>query len=204
MPEIKSTAKRSNRVITLGSGHIYVNPYSGKIPSTYSEIAAFCAEERRLGYIKGGASLEYSQETYEEKDDFGIVRKIITTSETAVMKFGLITWNGETLKTLIDRCTTIEMPKSGNDADSSNVRVTKIGGGGNAQGGYYLEVFQHVDKIDGDVYVSIVCRNTAGATLSFTMDAGTLIEPEFTAIPSDEDGTLILMFEEIKDADTVD
>ena len=178
----------------MGSGHIYVNPYTGKVPSTYSEIAAFCAEERRLGYIKGGASLEYSQETYEEKDDFGIVRKIITTSETAVMKFGLITWNGETLKTLIDRCQTTEMPKSGNDADSSKVRVTKIGGD-------YLAVFHHVDKIDGDVFVAIVGRNTAGATLSFTMDSGTLIEPEFTAIPSDEDGTLILMFEELKDTE---
>ena len=195
MPTV--TAKRSKKTITLGSGHVYLTTYAGTIPETLGAVDELCTEANRLGYIKGGASLEYSQETYEEKDDFGIVRKIITTDETAVLKFGLITWNGETLKSLIDRCSVTEESRTGQDGDTSVVRKTKIGGGGNAQGGYYILVFRHHDAVDGDVYIVLVGRNTAGATLSFAQDAGTQIEPEFTAIPSDEHGTLIQMYETV-------
>ena len=198
MPTVAS--KRSNKVITLGSGHIYLTDYTGTVPQTMAEVDALCTEANRLGYIKGGASLEYAQETYEEKDDYGIVRKIITTEETAVLKFGIITWNGETLKKLIDRCSVEETTVSGETGDTSKVRVTKIGGGGNAQGGYYVAIFRHHDAVDGDVYIVLVGRNTAGATLSFAMDSGTLVEPEFTAIPSDESGTLIQMYETLGSA----
>lgn len=181
------TPKRKKDNITLGSGHVYLTPYSGTVPGSLNALKSYCTEENRLGYIKGGATLEYSQEITEEKDDFGIVRKVITNDENAVLKFGLITWNGETLQKLIDRCKV---------ETQGETRITKIGGVGNAQGGYYVLVFHHVDKVDGDVYVVIVGRNTAGASLSFAQDAGTQIEPEFTAIPCDEDGTLIMMYEE--------
>lgn len=187
------TAKRKKRNITLGSGHVYIATYSGTIPGSLNAVKSYCIEDNRLGDIKGGASLEYSEETYEEKDDFGLVRKVITTDETAVLKMGLITWNGETLKNLIDRCSVTE-------DDTTGVRTTKIGGVGNAQGGYYVVVFHHVDKTTGDVWIVIVGRNTAGATFNFANDSGTLIEPEFSAIPHDEDGTLILMYEETKAA----
>lgn len=187
MPTVAAKRKKEN--ITLGSGHVYLAAYSDTVPTTIDAVKTYCIEDNRLGYIKGGASIEYSEETTEEKDDFGIVRKVITTDETAVMKMGLITWNGTTLQKLIDRCKVTENAEKG-------IRITKIGGIGNAQGGYYVVIFHHVDKTDGDVWVVIVGRNTAGATLSFAPDSGTLVEPEFTAIPQDEDGTLILMFEE--------
>ena len=38
---------------------------------------------------------------------------------------------------------------------------------------------------------------TAGATITFAKDNGTVIEPEFKAKPHDTDGTLVLFFEEI-------
>ena len=47
------------------------------------------------------------------------------------------------------------------------------------------------------MWVVIVGRNTAGATLTFATDNGTLVEPEFKAIPNDADGTLVLLYEEI-------
>lgn len=180
-------AKRKKENITLGSAHVYLATYSGTVPDQLNAVKTYCIEDNRLGYIKGGASLEYSQEITEEKDDFGIVRKVITNDESAVLKFGLITWNGETLQKLLDRC---KVEKQG------GVRITKIGGAGNAQGGYYVLILHHVDKIDGDVWIVIVGRNTAGASLSFAQDAGTQVEPEFKAIPCDENGTLIMMFEE--------
>ncbi len=176
--------KRDKKTITIGSALPYIIPYTDTVP-TVEEI---CVEENLLGYIKGGAALEYTEETYEEKDDQGYVSKIITTNEEALLKMGLLTWNGTTLQHLIDRCKVTE---------TAGKRVTKIGGAGNAQGKYYAICLHHVDKKDGDLWVLIVGRNTAGATLTLASDEGTVIEPEFKAIPHDEDGTLVQLVEEI-------
>lgn len=177
-------AKRDKDTITLGSGKIYLQAFSTSMPT----VETLCTEENLLGYIKGGASLEYTQETYEEKDDLGIVSKIITTSEEAILKCGLLTWNGDTLKKILDRCQVTE---------NGGKRTTKIGGAGNAQGGYYAICFAHEDKTDGNLWVMIKGLNTAGATLTFAVDAGTVIEPEFKAMPHDDNGTLVELIEEI-------
>ena len=92
-------AKRDKNTITLGSGKLYLQAFSTSMPT----VETLCVEANLLGYIKGGASLEYTQETYEEKDDLGFVSKIITTSEEAILRCGLLTWNGNTLQKLIDR-----------------------------------------------------------------------------------------------------
>lgn len=177
-------AKRDKNTITLGSGKLYLQAYSDAMPT----VDTLCVDENLLGYIKGGASLEYTQETYEEKDDLGFVSKIITTNEEALLKCGLLTWNGKTLQNLIDRCKSTE---------AAGKRTTKIGGQGNAQGGYYAICFKHEDLVDGNLWILIKGRNTAGATLTFAADAGTVIEPEFKAMPHDENGTLIELIEEI-------
>lgn len=176
-------AKRDKTSITLGSGKIYLTPYTDSVPT----VETLCVEQNLLGYIKGGASLEYTQETYEEKDDLGFVSKIITTSEEALLKCGLLTWNGTTLKSIIDRCTVTE---------ASGKRTVKIGGAGNSQGANYAICFHHEDKTDGDIWILIVGRNTAGATLTFAADSGTVIEPEFKALPQDDKGTLVQLIED--------
>ena len=160
-------AKRDKKTITLGSGYVYLKEYANEVPATKADLTALCAADNLLGYIKSGASLAYSQETYEEKDDLGFVSKIITTDEEALLKMGLLTWNGTSLKALLDRC---------QSSEANGLRTTKIG---------------------GDVWVVIVGRNTAGATITFAKDNGTVIEPEFKAKPHDTDGTLVLFFEEI-------
>ena len=176
-------AKRTKESITLGSGKIYLQTFAEAMPT----VDDICKEENLLGYIKGGAALEYTEETYDEKDDLGLVHKIITTSEEALLKCGLLTWNGATLSKLIDRCKTSE---------AAGKRTTLIGGAGNAQGGYYAICFHHEDKVDGDLWVLIKGRNTAGCTLTFAKDEGTVVEPEFKALPHDEDGTLIELLAE--------
>lgn len=194
MPTVQ--VKRSKENITLGSCHVYLEAFTDTVPSSITGVIALCTSEKLLGHIKGGASLEYTQNTVEEKDDFGTVRKVITTDEEAKVKLGLITWNGETLQNLIDRCSVTEETVTV-QGTQRKYRVAKIGGVGNAQGGYYILVLRHEDKIDGNVYIMLVGRNTAGASLKFANDAGTLVEPEFTAIPSDEAGTLIYMYEDL-------
>lgn len=180
-------AKRDKNSITLGSGKIYLMTHTSEDAPT---VEAVCTDANLLGYIKGGASLEYTQETYEEKDDLGFVSKIITTNEEAILKCGLLTWNGDTLKKLIDRCTVTE-------DSTKHTRTAKIGGANNAQGGKYAICFKHEDLTDGNLWILMVGKNTAGATLTFAKDTGTVIEPEFKAMPQDGDGTLIQLIEDI-------
>lgn len=179
-------SKRSQENITLGSGKAYIMEYSDAMP----EISAICVDENLLGRIKGGAELSYTEETYEEKDDLGFVSKVITTSEEALLKLGLITWNGNTLKYLADRCTVTEDATKG-------TRTINIGGAGNTQGKEWVVCFAHEDKKDGNLWVLVRGRNTAGMTITMAADAGTVIEPEFKALPHDDKGTLITLIEEI-------
>lgn len=181
-------AKRTNKNIILGSGEIFLKEYNSNQPMP--TVADICTEQYRLGYIKGGATLSYSETTYEEKDDLGYVRKIITTEEEAKFKLGLITWNGVVLTRLIDRGTTEE---------AEGIRITRLGGAGNAQDKNYVLCFHHTDQKDGDIWVLLVGRNTAGLSLAWSTGAGTQVEPEFTAMPHDEDGTLIQYIEQVSD-----
>lgn len=180
-------SKRTQDNITLGSGKAYVMEYTGEMPT----VDAICKEENRLGYIQGGAELSYTAEPYEEKDDLGMVSKVIVTSEEAILKLGLLTWNGNTLAKLADRCKVTE-------ADGK--RTIHIGGAGNTQGKEWVICFHHEDKKDGSLWVLIRATNQAGFTLTYAVDAGTKIEPEFKALPQDDAGTLITIIEETGDA----
>lgn len=176
--------KRDGKTITLGSGKFYYKEFDGEMP-TPEEL---CIPANLLGYTKGGAALEYTEEVYEEKDDLGYIHKVITTNEEAILKGGLLTWNGKTIEVLVDRAKATE---------AGGKRITKIGGAGNAKGKYYVLCFFHEDATDGNLWVLIKGRNTAGLALTFATDAGTVIEPEFKAMPHDDEGTLVELIEEI-------
>ena len=180
-------SKRTKDNITLGSGIPYIAEFTGTMP----DVETICKEENRLGYCKGGATLTYTEETYEEKDDLGYVSKVITTSEEALLKLGLLTFNGDTVKKLADRCTVTEDKTAGTS-------TIHIGGAGNAQGKEWVVCFFHEDKKEGNMWVLIRGRNTAGFTLTFAADSGSVVEPEFKALPQDDEGTLITLIEEIE------
>lgn len=177
-------AKREKKNITLGSGRPYIMEYSGEMPTP----ADICVPANLLGYVQGGASLEYTVETHDEKDDLGYVSKNVITGEELLLKLGLLTWNGDTLQNLVDRCTVTE---------EEGKRTIKIGGAGNAQGKEWVLCFHHEDKKDGDLWILIRGNNTAGLTLTLAADAGTKLEPEFKALPQDDDGTLAVLIEDI-------
>lgn len=177
-------AKRDKKTITLGSGIPYIMEYTGEMP----DHTTICVEENLLGYVKGGAALEYTQESSEEKDDLGYASKTVVTTEDALLKLGLLTWNGATLQKLADRCQVTE---------DNGLRTIKIGGAGNAQGKEWVVCFFHEDKKTGNLWVMVRGNNTAGITLTFAADEGTVIEPEFKALPHDDKGTLVTIIEEI-------
>lgn len=180
------TKRENPDKITLGSGKIYILEYSGTMP----EIDAFCKEENLLGKIKGGAQLTYTTETHDEQDDLGTTSKVIITKEAATLKLGLITFNGQTIAKLNDRCKVTEDKTKGR-------RTLHIGGAGNSQGKQWAYCFHHHDKEDGDAWVRVRGANQAGLALAYAMDAGSKLEPEIKALPSDAEGTLIIYDEEI-------
>lgn len=171
--------------ITLGSGKLYCIPFADTLP----EVDTICVEDNLLGYIKGGASLEYAPTFYEAKDDLGYVIKTIITEETATLKSGILTFNGDTLNKLCDTGRVTEDATKGR-------RILKIGGIGNAQGNKYILCFHHEDPVDGDIWVLIVGQNQAGFTLAFAKDAETVIDAEFKCLSQDSEGTLIQYIEE--------
>lgn len=179
--------KRTKQTITLGSGNLYITEFKGSMPID-TEIEK---EENLAGYIQGGAVLEYKPEYYTAEDDLGKVKKKIITKEEAKLKSGIMTWNAQTLKQLVATGRVTEDTEKG-------VRIIKIGGISNNDNKNYIIHFVHEDKVDGDVRVTIVGKNTAGFTLAFAKDKETVVDAEFEAIPSDDEGTLIIYKEEIE------
>lgn len=170
--------------IVLGSGKLYVMDYSTEIP----ENSVIETDTNRLGYIKGGASIEYKPTFYEAKDDLGMVSKKVLTEEEAILKSGIMTWN---LNKLTKLCNT------GRVTEANGIRTLKIGGIGNYDGKKYVIHFLHEDEEDGDMRVTIVGNNEAGFTIAFAKDAETVVNAEFKAQPADDDGTLIILQEDI-------
>ena len=169
--------------IVLGSGKVYISEYTDSIP----ENATLETEDNLLGLIQGGATLSYKPTFYEAKDDLGIVSKKFITDEEAILKSGVMTWNGKTLKKL---CSTAIV------TEATGKRTVKIGGAGNHDGKKYVIHFVHEDTVDGDIRVTIVGSNEAGFELAFAKDKETVINAEFKAQPCDSNGTLIIYEEE--------
>lgn len=184
--------KKAPERIILGSGYIHLQTFeAGKeIPAA----PEFCKDENRFGYISGGATLEYTIETSEAKDDMGKVSKVIVTSEEALLKAGVMTLDGNSIVVLCDTARVEE-------TEDGKYRKVKIGGIGNRKGAKYVICFHHVDPEDGDIWVMIVGQNQAGFTLSFAKEDATVVNVEFKALPNlDDEGTLIDYTEEIKTA----
>lgn len=179
------TNKDESKKIVLGSGEIYVTKWDGK---TIPEDATLETESNRLGHISGGATFTYSSESYTAQDDMGKVKKIITTSETGTLAFGICTFNGATLSKLC---------KTARSTEASGRRKTKIGGISVADETSYIFRFYHHDTVDGDVRLTVVGKNSADLEIAFKKDTETVLNPEITAEPFDDEGTLALYDEEI-------
>lgn len=174
---------RDKKTAVLGSGHNYILEYTGTLPAV-AEIVGQCTAENRYGTTYNGATLTYTAETHEESDDLGYVTATIYTKEDVKLKLGVFSWSPDMLDKLVATC---RIAKEG------DYTVAKLGGLGNDNRKNYLVVFEHVDKRAGNLYVIIVGKNTNGLSLAFAKDNVTKLEPEFTASPQDDDGTLVML-----------
>ncbi len=165
----------------LGSGYLYITEFTTAIPAD----GDFETAANKLGYIEGGASLEYKPTFYTAKDDLGLVTKTVITDEEVTLKSGICTLNGNTLKKLSATARVTEV---------GSTRTVKIGGIANNDGKQYAIRFVHAD---GDIRVTIVGQNQSGFTLAFAKDKETIVDAEFKALPCDNEGTLVIFSETI-------
>lgn len=172
-----------NKKIVLGSGKLYCTEFTNTIP----EDKTLETDDNILGLISGGATLSYEPEYYTAQDDLGLAVKKMITSETATLKSGIMTWNGNTLAKL---CNTARVTTS----DDGKTTTVKIGGVGNYDGKKYALRFVHSDE-EGTIRITIVGSNEAGFEVAFAKDEETVIDAEFSAFPLDDEGTLILFSE---------
>ena len=181
--------------IVLGSGKLYYDDnLTETSPGVYTIPADTQIEQDTslLGWIKGGATLEYTPEFYSTQDDLGMVSKKILVNEEVILKSGIMTWNSEVLGTLVStsRISTSEDQKT---------KTVKIGGVDNYDGKKYLLRFVHEDKSDGStIRITIVGSNESGLEIAFANDAETVINAEFKAVPHDAQGTLVVYSETTK------
>ncbi|HAO61550.1 MAG TPA: hypothetical protein DCQ90_06440 [Erysipelotrichaceae bacterium] len=170
--------------IVLGSGKLYVMEFTTTIPTDLLlEVDA-----NKLGDVQGGAVLTYKPKFYTAKSDDGAVAKTIITEEEATLKSGVMTWCGATLKKLAATARVTE---------AEGKRTVKIGGIANQDGKKYAIRFLHDDPVNGTIRITVVGNNQAGFALAFTKDKETVVDAEFTALPHDSEGTLILYEEQI-------
>lgn len=174
----------SGEKIVLGSGKLYIDDFNKDI----SEDSVLEVEEKLLGLIQGGATLEYKPKYYEASDDLGLITKVILTEEEVTLKSGLMTWCGKTLQKL---CSTARI------TEKDGKRTVKIGGLNNQDGKKYVLRFVHQDAQDGDIRITIVGNNQSGFTFKFAKDKETVMNAEFKAMPMDNDGTKIIYEEDI-------
>lgn len=177
--------------IIIGSCRIYFDEFTGALPNFEELKTKICVEEKVLGLVKNGASVEYTPTFYEAKDDLGLYSETYLTEEEAKVKSGIMTINQDVIKT---------MTATGRAAltENSKYRIIKIGGITNDNGKSYVIVLHHQDKKKGDIWVIIVGKNHSGFTLSFAKNQETVIDAEFKCSAQDNEGTLIQYVEEIK------
>lgn len=176
--------------IILGSGKLYVSTISAtngvySIPADNTIEAA----ANLLGYIKGGATLEYTPTYYTVTDDLGIVSKRFLTEEAAVFKSGILTWNGEVLDKLSSTATV--------DETVAGKRTVKIGGIENYDNQMYVLRFVHEVDTSNKIRLTVVGNNTAGFELQFQPDSETVLNAEFECVPGvGSEGVLVVYTED--------
>lgn len=183
--------------IILGSGELFRTDFTPGM--TIADPETYCLEANRFSCIKGGASLEYTQEKQKEEDDLGLVSKTRINTESAKLKGGLMTLDGGSMKYLAATATD---PESIAAVENTSVakKKTKIGGIKNEDETPYLWIFHHEDKVDGDIWIIVAGTHNAALNIEFKKDGANVSNLEVDAIPLDSDGTKILYFEEVKAA----
>ncbi|MCQ2330398.1 MAG: hypothetical protein MJZ55_00240 [Paludibacteraceae bacterium] len=170
------------RSLQLGSGRIYVKKVTDetKIPS----LKALCIEANQIGFIKGGATIEYTIDTKEIYDDLRMVNEKFITGEHAKLTSGLLTWNKSVIEALINNETT--------DFDGSIL----VGANGLSKMDKMIVIFEAIPNTGNVVRrFGMIGVSDSGLKMQYNPEDATVVDISFAAV-ADEDGHYIRIEEE--------
>ena len=172
--------------IILGSGEVFLSEFErgAEIPAD-AEIET---DTNRIGWIKGGAALEYTPTMQEIFDDLRKVVKRFITGETVVFKTGVMTWCLSTLATLSATFTYTDDP-------ATKIRTLKIGGSGATVQKQYFIRFIHRGEDGAEFRITIAGAAQAGFTLTFDPENPIVVDAEYSAGVLDDQGTRAILEE---------
>lgn len=172
-------AANTQKVI-LGAGKWYLAAWtSGAI-----DLSTLCVAGNLIGYTQGGATIEYTPETYTVEDDIGMVRKTFMTKATATMKTGLLTMDVGSLAAIMSM---------GTATTASGTTTLKLGGG-RSKLKKFAVAFQYTDADDNTtITVGMIATNAGTLSLAFAKDKETVPEITFTAESNGVDDTIIVI-----------
>jgi hypothetical protein len=177
--------------IVLGSGKLYIDSVSATSGVyTIPADSTIEADAKLLGYIKGGATLEYTPTFYTVKDDLGYVSRRYLTEEAVVFKSGILTWNADVLDKL---CSTATV------TSSTGKKTVKIGGVDNFDNQMYVLRFVHKVDDTHNIRVTVVGNNTAGFEIQFQPDSETVLNAEFECVPGVGSSGVLIVYTEDDD-----
>lgn len=172
--------------VNLGSGDLFIVAYDSATGIPVD--ATLEASANKVGYISGGASLEYKPEITSVVDDSGAIDKRFITSEEVILKSGVLSWNMETLSKLV-------ADGSYTDDTTNHKRTLKLGGLGARLVKDYIIRFVHTES-DGEKFrVTIVGNSNSGLSLAFAKDKETVVDVEFLAKSQDANGVKVALEE---------
>jgi len=164
--------------IVLGSGTLYVMPFSGTMPAK----ATIAVEANILGYIKGGASIEYKVTDYDVKDDSGKINERFAIDHEATFKSGLLTWNAETLSKVMSVGTYV-------DDTENELRTITLGSKGVEKMKKFVIRFEVSDG--SGLGFNMVGTNSKGFSFTFAKDKETVEDVEFKGIAYNDAGNIL-------------
>lgn len=161
-------SKDKNDVL-MGAGEFYMSEFTGdKIPD-HSTIET---PENNVGHTSGGASFEYTPETYEIVNSYGKTVKKFITKEECTFKTGLLTW-------AIENISLLSTAKVTEDKEKKVKKVT-FGTGGALKN--ILIRFVHTKENGKKLRLTMIANSGNGFTMEFGGEKETIIDAEFTAI----------------------
>ena len=171
--------------IVLGSGKLYMMafPTNGEMPDSNTIETA----QNQVGYIQGGASLEYTPTELQIADDSGTFIRRYLTSEEVTFQSGVLTWDLDVLSKIC--------AAGSYEDDGEGTRTLKLGGAGAREMEKWIIHFVHQKDSTNTIKITLVGTASNGFSLAFAADAQTVIDAQFKAISQDTDGTQVIVTE---------
>jgi len=170
-----------------GSGSIYEIEYDESavtIPTTQTAVKSFAEtygiEDNQIGYLKGGFQVQLDATKLEDQSDLGEMKVSLITKEEGKMIFKLFNANGATISRLYPTAKTTD-------------GITVVGGLKGTEQKEHIILFIAADEAEGKTVFIAVGKNTTGFTLNWNPDSVEPFACEYSIIPYNTDGNLLVV-----------